>query len=331
MGFFMDRREFIALVGVATVAWPSCGFAQTKDKVYRLGTLTPGMPLSANSPLAAILLAALAERGYRLGQNLAYDARGAAGQLARLPDLFQDFKASGVDAVVTVGYPTAAAAKQSGLATVIAYGAGDPLATGLVASLAHPGGNLTGISDDFTALSTKRLALLKQMSPKLQKVAMLWNRDDLGMSMRYDASAKAARALGVTVQPLGVREPNDFGGVFEAMDREKPDAILMVSDSLTVLNRKRVFDYAIAKRLPAIYEYDMMVRDGGLMSYGPDLKELFQRTAALVDGIFKGTKPSDLPFEQPTRYLFVINLKIAKEIGLDIPPMLVALADEVIE
>ena len=286
----MDRREFIALVGVATVAWPSRGFAQTKDKVYRLGTLTPGMPLSANSPLAAILLAALAERGYRLGQNLAYDARGAAGQLARLPDLFQDFKASGVDAVVTVGYPTAAAAKQSGLATVIAYGAGDPLATGLVASLAHPGGNLTGISDDSTALSTKRLALLKQMSPKLQKVAMLWNRDDLGMSMRYDASAKAARALGVTVQPLGVREPNDFGGVFEAMDR-----------------------------------------DGGLMSYGPDLKESFQRTAALVDGIFKGTKPSDLPFEQPTRYLFVINLKIAKEIGLDIPPMLVALADEVIE
>jgi putative ABC transport system substrate-binding protein len=160
---------------------------------------------------------------------------------------------------------------------------------------------------------------------------MLWNRDDLGMSLRYEASASAARSLGVTVQPLGVREPDDFDGVFEAMNREPPDAILMVSDSLTVLNRKRVFDYAAAKRLPAIYEFDSLVRDGGLMSYGADLKESFERAAALVDRIFKGAKPSDLPFEQPTRYLFVINLKTAKAIGLDIPPTLLARADETVE
>jgi putative ABC transport system substrate-binding protein len=175
------------------------------------------------------------------------------------------------------------------------------------------------------------LALLKELLPRLSRVAMLWNRDDLGMSMRYDASAAAAKALGVIVQPLGVREPNDFNGVFEAMDRDRPDAILMVSDALTVLNRKRVFDYAAAKRLPAIYEVDGLVREGGLMSYGADQKELFQRVAAMVDRVFKGTKPSEIPFEQPTRYVFAINLKTAKATGIDLPANLLALADEVIE
>jgi putative ABC transport system substrate-binding protein len=327
----MRRRQFIALLGGATIAWPGGGSAQTPEKTFRLGTLTPGVPLSVNTPPAKLLLAALTQRGFVLGRNLAYDARGAGGDISRIPALLQDFKASGIDALVATGYPTAVAAKASGLPTIMAGGAGDPVATGLVESLARPGGNVTGISEDATTLSTKRLSLLKQLSPGLKRVAMLWNRDDLGMTMRYEASAKAAGELGVTVQALGVREPNDFAGVFEAMDREKPDAILMVSDALTLLNRKRIFDYAAAHRLPAIYETDPLVRDGGLMSYGPDLKESFQRAAAMVDRIFKGAKPSDLPFEQPTRYLFVINLKTAKAIGLEFPPTLLALADEVIE
>ena len=194
-----------------------------------------------------------------------------------------------------------------------------------------PGGTVTGISDVAATLSVKRLSLLKELSPKLARVAMLWNREDLGMSLRYEASAAAARSLGITVNALGVREPDDFEGVFEAMNREPPDAILMVSDSLTTLNRKRVFDYAAAKRLPAIYEYDFLVRDGGLMSYGADLKESFERAGALVDRIFKGAKPSELPFEQPTRYPFVVNMKTAKAIGLEFPPGLLARADEVIE
>ncbi|MGB7693823.1 MAG: ABC transporter substrate-binding protein [Pseudolabrys sp.] len=273
----------------------------------------------------------MAQRGYTLGQNLAFDARAAGGEKSRLPQLLLDFQASGVDAIVAIGYPTAVAAKTAGIPTVVAYGAGDPVATGLVVSLARPGGSITGISDDATTLSTKRLSLLKGLSPKIQRVAMLWNRDDLGMSLRYEASAQAAQSLGVAVQPLGVREPDDFIGVFEAMDRDPPDAILMVSDSLTTLNRKRVFDYAATHRLPAIYEYDPLVRDGGLMSYGPDLKESMQRAAAMVDRIFKGAKPSELPFERPTRYLFVVNLKTAKAIGLEFPPALIALADEVIE
>ena len=215
----------------------------------------------------------MAQRGYTLGNNLAYDARGAGGELSKIPELIQDFKASGVDVLVTVGYPAARSAKLAGLPTVIAYGSGDPVATGLVESLAQPGGMVTGISDNAALLSTKRLSLLKMLSPNIRMVAMLWNKNDLGMSLRYEASAKAARELGVTVQALGVQEPDDFDDAFTGMDRNPPDAILMVSDSLTTLNRKRVFAYADAKRLPAIYEYDPLVRDGGLMSYGPDLDE----------------------------------------------------------
>jgi putative ABC transport system substrate-binding protein len=278
-----------------------------------------------------MLVAGLAQRGYTLGQNLAYEARGAAGKIGQIPNLVQELKAANVDVVVTVGYPAATAAKASGLPTVIATGSGDPVVTGLVTSLARPGGNVTGISDDAAMLSTKRLGLLKDMSPQLRKVAMLWNKDDLGMSQRYDASAKAAQALGVTVQPLGVREPDDFNEAFDAMNREPPDAILMVTDSLTLLNRKRVFDYAAEHRLPAIYEQDFMAHDGGLMSYGADPKESFDRAAALVARIFQGAKPADLPFEIPTRYLLVINLKTAKAMNLTVPNALLALADEVIE
>jgi putative ABC transport system substrate-binding protein len=240
-------------------------------------------------------------------------------------------KADHVDVIVTIGYPTVAACKVEDVPTVVAYGAGDPVANNLVDGLARPGGNITGISDNSTELSTKRLDLIKQAVPKLKRIAMLWNRDDLGMSQRYDVSASSARSLGATVQALGVREPDDFNGVFEAMNREPPDAILMVSDSLTTLNRKRVFDYAAEHKIPALYEYDVLVRDGGLMSYGPDLKESFERAADLVARIFKGAKPADLPFEQPTRYPFVVNLKTAKATGIELPVNLVALADEVIE
>jgi putative ABC transport system substrate-binding protein len=151
------------------------------------------------------------------------------------------------------------------------------------------------------------------------------------MSQRYDVSARAAHSIGATVQALGVREPDDFNGVFEAMARERPDAILMVSDSLTVLNRKRVFDYATQNRIPALYEYENLSRDGGLMSYGAEFKESFERAADLVARIFKGARPADLPFEQPTRYPFIVNLKTAKATGIELPVNLVALADEVIE
>jgi putative ABC transport system substrate-binding protein len=287
--------------------------------------------MTDGSPFGKIVVKALAERGYAIGQNLTWDARGSMGDVAKIPVMLDELKARGVDAIIVIGYRTALAAKPTGIPTIGANGIGDPVETKLIDSLAHPGGNITGISDVAATLTTKRLQLLKEMTPNLKKVAMLWNRDDLGMTLRYEASAKTAQAIGITVQALGVREPDDFNDAFSVMNQDMPDAILMVADALTNLNRKRVFDFAAAKKLPAIYEYDFLVRDGGLMSYGPDLTESFERAAALVDRIFKGSKPADLPFEQPTRYPFVLNLKTAKATGLEIPPRLLALADEVIE
>ncbi len=327
----MRRRDFIRLVAGAAIAAPYGAAAETNTRIYHLGTLTIGPPIPPTEGPGAILIAGLAKRGYALGQNLTYEARGAAGNTSQMANLMQQLRAANADAVVTVGYPAAVAAKASGVATVIATGSGDPVVTALVASLARPGGNVTGISDDAAALSTKRLGLLKAMLPQLRKVAMLWNKDDLGMSQRYDASAKAARDIDVTVMPLGVRAPDDFNEAFAAMDHTPPDAILMVTDALTNLNRKRVFDYAAAHRLPAIYEQDFMARAGGLMSYGADLHESFDRAAALAARIFQGAKPADLPFEIPTRYLFVINMKTAKAMNLTVPNNVLALADEVIE
>jgi putative ABC transport system substrate-binding protein len=326
----MKRRNFVRFLAGAVIAAPHVALAQS-SKVYRLGSLTPGAPLPANSPLGAVLLKGLEQHGFIVGKNLTYDPRGAGGQNRKLPELVQAMKADHADIIVAVGYPTALACKVEDIPTVVAWGTGDPVATHLVDGLARPGGNITGISDNSATLSTKRLDLIKQAVPNLRRVAMLWNRDDLGMSQRYETSAGAARSIGATVQALGVREPDDFNGVFEAMDREQPDAILMVSDSLTILNRKRVFDYAGVHHIPALYEYDVMARDGGLMSYGPDLKESVERVADLVARILKGAKPAELPFEQPTRYPFVVNLKTAKATGIELPVNLVALADEVIE
>jgi ABC-type uncharacterized transport system substrate-binding protein len=327
----MRRREVLQIIASATVIAPGTVVAQTAARTYRIGTLTVGPPIPPTEGAGKMLVESLAKRGYRLGESLAYEARGAAGKIPQMSNLMQELKAANVDVVVTMGYPSAAAAKASGVPTVIASGSGDPVVTGLVQSLAHPGGNVTGIADDAAALSTKRLGLLKAVSPALRRVAMLWNKDDRGMTQRYDASAKAAQELGVTVLPLGVREPDDFNEAFAAMNREMPDAILMVTDSLTLLNRKRVFDFALEHKVPAIYEQDFMARDGGLMSYGADARESFDRAADLASRIFKGAKPAELPVEVPTRYLFVINLKTAKAMNFTIPNNVLSLADEVIE
>jgi putative tryptophan/tyrosine transport system substrate-binding protein len=326
----MKRREFIALLGAA-VAGPRAVGAQTPPKAYRIGVLSSTAPIGENHPLGAALIRVLAERGYENGKNLVFERRGAGGQLDRLPQLVAELAASKVDVIVTGGYPATLAAKQAGIVPVVSVNAGDPVATGLVGSLAHPGGNLTGISDVSAEVTPKRLEFLKEIAPGLRRVAVLWNADDLGMTLRYRASETGAQALGVTVQPVGVREPNDFDQAFDAMNRDMPDAILMVTDSLTLLNRKRVFEFAAAHRLPAIYEFDFLVRDGGLMSYGPDDRESFGRVAALVDRILKGAKPADLPFEQPTLFRLALNLNTAKALDLTVPPTLLARADEVIE
>jgi putative ABC transport system substrate-binding protein len=287
---------------------------------------------AANSgPFEAPLIRGLAQHGYTPDTNLAFDNRGADGHADRLPQLVAELVASKVDVIVALGYLAALAAKQGTTLPVVVFSAGDPIGTGLAESLARPGGHLTGISDVSAEVTPKRLELLKQFTPGLRRVAVLWNADDLAMTLRYRASEAGARALGVSVQPLGVREPADFDQAFGAMNRDLPDAILMVSDPLTNLNRKRVFEFAEAHRLPAIYEYDFIARAGGLMSYGPDLDESFDRVGALVDRILKGAKPAELPFEEPTRFRFVLNLNTAKSIGFEAPASLLARADEVIE
>src|SRR5215469_3629478 len=327
----MLRRDFISLLVGAVVAG-SRAIAQTQSKVYRVGTLLPGPPVDEKSPLGAILLQKLEQHGYTLGKNLAFEARGAGGQMSKLGEIVRSMKADGVDVIVAGGFPTTLACKVANVPTVVYIGVGDPVATHLIDSLAHPGGNITGISDNAAVLATKRLGLIKQAVPKAQRVAMLWNRNDLGMSMRYEASADAARSLGVAVQPLGLREPDDFKGVFEAMDRDPPDAIFMVADALTTLNRKRVIDYAAMHHIPAMYEYDVPnVTDGGLMSYGPDVKECMTSAAELAARILGGARPADLPFEEPTRYKLVINLKTSKASDIALPDNFIALADTVIE
>ena len=230
------------------------------------------------------------------------------------------------------GYKSARAAKEGApTVPIVVVNAGDPVETGLVPSLAHPGGNITGISDMGSELAAKRLELLKQGFPGLRQVAVLYNASDPGMATRYRAAVAVAPRLGIAVQPLAVREPDDFDSAFAAMTRQTPDGIMMVTDLLTFLNRKRVFEFAAAHRLPAIYEFDLLARQGGLMSYGPAPGEAAERAADLVVRILNGAKPADLPFEQPTRFRFVINLQTAKALGFTIPQNLLARADEVIE
>ena len=258
----MRRRDFLIVLGGAAAGWPPTVIAQTQSKVYRLGSISPAAPMPENSPFGAILLRELARRGYTLGQNLTYETRGAMGQINELPQIFQELMAKNVDVIVGSGYPVALVAKSSGVPTVVAFGVGDPVATGLIDGLARPGGNITGISDDAATLTTKRLGLLKEMAPNLRRVAMLWNNGDLGMKLRYEASARVANALGITVQPVGVREPKDFEAALAALNNEPPDALLVVNDALISVNRKRIFDYAGERRLPVIYEYDYMARAG---------------------------------------------------------------------
>jgi putative tryptophan/tyrosine transport system substrate-binding protein len=255
------------------------------------------------------------------GCNMVFERRGAEGRVEHLPRLLDELVASKEDVILALGYPAALAAKNGTSLPVVVVFVGDPVATGLVDNLARPGGRLT----------TKRVQLLKEMAPGMRRVAMLWNAGDPGMTLRYRVSEAAAQALGIKVEALGVRSVEDFEPALSAMRQSMPDAIFVVDDRLTGGNRGRIFEFAAANRLPAMYELDALVRAGGLMSCGPDLDESMARAGSLIDRILKGAKPQDLPFEQPTRYRLAINLKTAKAIGLDVPQSIVAQPDDVIE
>ena len=325
----MRRRDFISAACGAMAVSPLRAVAQTPAKVSRIGLLnTRGL---GAGPFEGPLMRGLARHGYVPNDNLTLERRGGDGHADQLPQLVADLVASKVELIITLGYLASLAAKEGTTLPVVEFSGGDPVATGLADSLARPGGHLTGISDVSAEVTPKRLELLKEFAPALHRVAMLWNADDLAMTLRYKAAEAGASALGIGVQPYGVREPADFEQAIAGMNRDMPDAILMVSDPLTNLNRKGIFEFAAAHRLPGMYEYDFIVRDGGLMSYGLDLDEGFDRLAALVDRILKGAAPADLPFEQPTRFRFALNLKTAKSIGFDVPASLLNRADEVIE
>jgi putative ABC transport system substrate-binding protein len=319
----------VLLVAATLSSAPAAG--QAPSEIYHVGLLSVGPDPTDQSPFGAGLILGFARHGLALGQNLAFERRAAHGHLERLPQLIDELVASKVAIIVTSGYPAALAAKQHCNLPIVAVRAGDPVEDGLVNSFAHPGGHITGLSEIAAELSAKRLSLLKAAVPNVHRVAMLWNAEDLGMSLRYKAAEVEAKSLGIEVESLGVRAPNDFDDAFAAMVKTPPDAILMVSDVLTTLNRKRVIDFAAQHKLPAVYEYDFLVRDGGLMSYGPDITEMFDRAAELAFRILKGAKPAQLPLETPTRFVLAINLETAKKIGLTIPPSLLARADDVIE
>jgi len=321
------RRTFVAATPL--VLWQAAALAQS-TKSYRVGLVSVGAP--DNGILGAGMVRDFAKRGYMADRNITFLRRAAEGKPDRLPSLVDELVADRVDVIITQSYPAAAAAKaRAGNIPIVVTNSGDPVATGLAASLAHPGGNVTGVSDVAGELSAKRLALLKEAVPKVRAVAVLWNADDLGMTLRYRAAEVEANRSGMQIVPLGVHAPDDFDTAFGAMTEKPPDAILMVTDILTILNRKRVIDFAADHRLPAIYEYAFLAHDGGLMAYGPNVDAVFDRAAGLADRILKGANPADLPLELPTRFELAINLKTAKTLGLTIPESILIRADDVLE
>jgi putative ABC transport system substrate-binding protein len=327
----MDRRSVMLTLAGSLLAASFTSHAQKPAKVWRIGFLSGGARPADGAPPAA-LRHALEELGYVNGKNVTYAGRWAEAKPERLPGMAAELVGLDVDLLLTAGSPAADAAKKAtSTIPIVVVAAGDAAETGLVASLARPGGNITGISEPATELSAKRLGLLKETVPGARRVAVIWNANDRAMTLRYGEVARAARVLQVTVQPLGVRNPEDIDEVLATMARERPDAFFVVSDSLTNINRKRILDFASAHHIPAMYEFGYYVHDGGLMSYGPNFDEMWGRAAVYVDRILKGAKAGDLPVEQPTRYYLIVNLKTAKTLDLAIPQPLLLRADEVIQ
>jgi len=305
--------------------------AQKPAKTPRLGFLANGSASSELTRIAAFQRA-LSELGYVEGQNIAIEYRYADGKLDRLPGLAAELVGLKVDIIMAVGIAAAHAAKNATTTIPIVMPiVADPVASGLVVSLARPGGNITGFSTQAPELSQKRLELLREAFPKVSRVAVLWNPEAPAPVLAFKETQAAAKVLGLQLQSLQVRSPDGFESAFSAMRRERAGALQVLSDLLTQTYRARIVALAANSRLPAVYQDSQWVKDGGLMSYGPDLLDLYRRAATYVDKILKGAKPADLPVEQPMKFELVINLKTAKQIGLTIPPNVVVRADKVIK
>jgi putative ABC transport system substrate-binding protein len=329
----MKRRAFIGLVGgtaVSAVSWPLETRAQQKSMPV-IGLLGFGLP-DRGTPNVAAFRQGLRELGYIEDRNILIEYRWAEGKPERFPVLAAELVALKVDIIVTAGGTLAVlAAKQATTILPIVFTVvGDPVAEGLVASLARPGGNVTGLSNVATDLVGKWIELLKQVS----LVALLLKPDsmpDSAKEVRLKEAAVSARALGVQLQVVEALGPADFDGAFSDMSAKNAGAVVVLPTPAFDFGRQRIVDLAAKNRLPTVYASRNYVDSGGLMSYGPNLADLHRRAAAYVDKILKGAKPSDLPVEQPTKFELVINLKTAKALGLEIPPTLLASAGEVIE
>ena len=321
--------SIVALAGLA-VSVPANG--QEAARVPRIGLLIPASSNAAPAPTLTTFLQGLTDLGYTEGQTILIERRYSEERPERFPELAAGLARLKVDLIVAVSTPAAIGAKQAtqSIPIVLIY-VGDPVGVGLVQSLGRPGGNITGVSDMATDLSAKRLELLKQAVPKLSRLGVLWNSGDPGMVLRFKEIERAAQILGVTLEPWAVRHPGELDGAFAAIARRPPDALFVVAEILTVTYRRRVLDFAASNRLPAVYEFGLFARDGGLIGYGPSLLDSFRRGADYVDRILKGARPADLPVEQPSKLELVINLKTARALGLTIPQAVLIRADEAIQ
>jgi putative tryptophan/tyrosine transport system substrate-binding protein len=317
----MKRRAFIGLIG-GSAAWPLVAWAQQIDRMRRIGVLLVGGP----EPIGPYR-EALADLGYFEGRNIQIEVRSAQGQDTRLPELAEELVRSGVDVIIAVQTPAAHAAKNATRDIPIVVMAGDPIATGLISNLARPGGNLTGLSATAAEAVAKSLELIAEILPRARRVGVLGNADDPFMKPFFEQIERAAAGVRLEVHQTTVRGSDELNGAFAAIARERVDAVI-IQGSLPV---KLTVDLAIKYQLPSLSTQKSAVQAGILMSYSASLVERGRAIASYVDKILKGGKPADLPVQQPTIYELAINLKTAKLLGLAVPPLLLARADEVIE
>jgi len=305
------------------------GEGQQPKKVPRIGYLGTG---SRSSAVVEAFQQELRDLGYIEGQNITIEYRSTEGMAERLPNLAAELVQLKVDIIVVGGSPATQAAKNATKTIpIVMTSATDPVGIGLVASLAHPGGNVTGLSNVGSDLGGKQLELLKEAFPKVSRVAVLWDSAAPGNVLWLGEMKAAAEALRITLQPVNVHGPNDFERALSAIKKEHASALSALRNAVTNNYQPRIVDFAAKSRLPAMYPDSEFVEVGGLMSYGPNFADLFRRAAMYVDKILKGAKPADLPVEQPTKFELVINLKTAKQIGLTIPPNVLARANKVIK
>ncbi len=323
----MRRRNFIKVIAGSAAAWPLAARAQQSRRVPLIGVLWPNPPSRFE-----FIRQGLADLGYVEGKNIRYEFRWAEGAIDKLPELALDLVRIPVDLLITLAPPATLAAQRATRTIPIVFVAmGDPLASGVVASLARPGANLTGTTRMISEMSAKHVELLKEGYPALSNLAVLWNPNNSSHRPALSAVETSARTLSLQILPLEVRAVADLENVFTAIVQERADGVLFIADPIFFIWLKRIADFTAANRLPAICNFVEFPKLGGLIGYAPSLREEYREAAKQIDQILKGANPAELPVEQPTKFQLVINAKTAKMFGFDMPATLLARADEVIE